>query len=502
MSPVATEPCMMLPLKRSASFVISVGEVEVAPVIMYNKGCADINEGEEEEWEPDLEEEDKVEEVILPGVDWESVSYQVTQFPAEDEVTGLAVSLDYIVAQYFQEPELHVYGRKDQKLLHRLEGHEYGGQAVQILGSILYSGSKDKSLRSWDLETGEALCEARDHRDYIQCCTASRVLVSGLGEELSLVATGGAADHLAVVYRTDDQGSLIRRFVLSGHSGWVNCIVITESLIVTGSQDQSLKLWDVTSGELLRTLPQDAEISCLSQFPSLPSHLIFGDGESKLSLLDMAQGTVLHLMPNTLVGTGRYRRSSKYHDKSVDTMHVSDNGYIVTASSGSKFVKIWKVHCPEGEAAKTDVTELQILREHTDYLSVMRVEGDTIISASGDGQIFLHRFPEGQQHYDMLTSCQERNNVAVLYQGPNAGLAATVDSPTQLCEGRLCKAGKTGLTKSSSSFEVCFALKPLTHSLTSGCITLPSVQEDSEDDDSDYEFEIEYVTDSDDDDSD
>jgi len=499
MSPVATEPCMMLPLKRSASFVISVGEVEVTPVITYNNGCKDITE-EEEEWEPEIEgEEDKVEEVIIPGVDWESVKYQVSNFPVEDEVTGLAVSQEYIVAQFFQEPEIHVYSRKDLTLIHRLEGHEYGGQAIQILGSILYSGSKDKSLRSWDLTTGEALCEARDHRDYIQCCVASRVLVSGLGEELSLVATGGAADHLAVVYKTDDQGSLIRRYILCGHSGWVNCIVITDSLIVTGSQDRSLKLWDVTSGELLRSLPQDAEISCLSSFPSLSSHLLFGDGESKLSLLDTTQGSVLHLMPNTLVGTGRYRRGSKYHDKSVDTLHVSDNGYIVTASSGSKYVKIWKVDCPEEEAAKTDVTELQILREHTDYLSVMRVEGDTIISASGDGNIYLHRFPVGQQHYDMLTTCQERNSVAVLYQGPDAGLAASVESPTVLCEGRLCKAGKTGLAKSSSSFEVCFALKPLTHSLTSGCITLPSVLEDSEDDDSDYEFEIEYVTDSDED---
>jgi len=305
---------------------------------------------------------------------------------------------------------------------------------------------------------------------------------------------------LAVVYRTDDQGSLNKRFALSGHTGWVTCIEITQSLIVTGSKDSSIKLWDLTSGELLQTLPQDAEISCLSLYPSLTDHLLFGDGESKLSLLNLSKGTTLHLMPNTLVGTGRYRRGSKYHDKSVDTLHVSDNGYIVTASSGSKYVKIWKINCSE-EAEKTDVTELQILREHTDYLSVMRVEGDSIISASGDGNIFMHKFPSGQQHYDMLTTCQERNSVAVLYQGPTAGLADTVEQPTLQCQGRFCKAGKTGLKKSSSSFEVCFALRPLSHSLTSGCITLPSVQEDSEDD-SDCEFVIEYVTDSEAEDSD
>ena len=88
-----------------------------------------------------------------------------------------------------------------------------------------------------------------------------------------------------------------------------------------------------------------------------------------------------------------------------------------------------------------------------------------------------------------------------------------------LSNRHLCKVGKCGLAKSSSSFEVshglnfhrsssvsltmklkpffdlhfyknfiqvCFALKPLTHSLTSGCITLPAVQEDS-DEDSDCE---------------
>ena len=74
------------------------------------------------------------------------------------------------------------------------------------------------------------------------------------------------------------------------------------------------------------------------------SHVIFGDGESKLSLLNIREGgPALHLMPNIQVGTGRYRRSHKYHDKNVDKVWVADNGYMVTVSTGSKFVKIWKV---------------------------------------------------------------------------------------------------------------------------------------------------------------
>ena len=47
-------------------------------MIKYKAGSL-IKEEEEEEWEPELEEEeDKVEECILAGVDWENVCYQVS----------------------------------------------------------------------------------------------------------------------------------------------------------------------------------------------------------------------------------------------------------------------------------------------------------------------------------------------------------------------------------------------------------------------------------------
>ena len=61
-------------------------------------------------------------------------------------------------------------------------------------------------------------------------------------------------------------------------------------------------------------------------------------------------------------------------------------------------------------------------------------------------RVIISRFPEGKQHYDMLRT-QERSYVFVLYQGPQKGVAAKVEKPTVLCEGKLCKAGKSGLAK-------------------------------------------------------
>ena len=73
----------------------------------------------------------------------------MSHFPVEDEVTGLAVSEDYIVAQFFLEPAIHVFSRKDRTLLHRLEGHEYGGQALQVTRSLRSHSSWTVSSRFW-----------------------------------------------------------------------------------------------------------------------------------------------------------------------------------------------------------------------------------------------------------------------------------------------------------------------------------------------------------------
>ena len=107
----------------------------------------------------------------------------------------------------------------------------------------------------------------------------------------------------------------------------------------------------------------------LMQFIGSPNTLIvFGDKEGKMSYLDLGtpdqlrnyskhpisggsgcsngingfsedsddddEPETIHLLPNILIGTGKYCRSSKYHDKAVDTAYLTDNGYLITASAG------------------------------------------------------------------------------------------------------------------------------------------------------------------------
>ena len=75
----------LTPLKKSASFTISVERVEVQPSKIYSRPLPDLKETGEEEWSGE-EEEEEVEQVIIPGTDWESVNYVYKKFSCEEEV--------------------------------------------------------------------------------------------------------------------------------------------------------------------------------------------------------------------------------------------------------------------------------------------------------------------------------------------------------------------------------------------------------------------------------
>jgi len=183
------------------------------------------------------------------------------------------------------------------------------------------------------------------------------------------------------------------------------------------------------------------------------------------------------------------------------------------------------------ELEKMEVRELQILRDYSDYLSIVCVFGNSIYSSCSDGHIYAHTFPEldnGTVHYDMafddegtaasalatttlrktklFGSSEEdssRENQEVLLSTTNP------ENSTEVCDGpRLCRTGKTGLVRSSSSFQVSFQLKPSIYKID-GQIKLPNptaskpaaIEEEDEwepESDSDIvdsdEYEVVYVS--------
>jgi WD40 repeat protein len=96
----------------------------------------------------------------ISGYDWESVDYSVSALPSEvshgEEVTAMDVSDRYLALQYFSEPRIDVFDAAAGAHLFSLQGHSYGGQCVRLAGDLLYSGSMDKTVRSWNLSAAHS----------------------------------------------------------------------------------------------------------------------------------------------------------------------------------------------------------------------------------------------------------------------------------------------------------------------------------------------------------
>jgi hypothetical protein len=87
----------------------------------------------------------------------------------------------------------------------------------------------------------------------------------------------------------------------------------------------------------------------------------------------------------------------------------------------------------------------------------VQVHGSTIFSSCSDGHVYLHSFPpEGAQpHYEMAVDAENDTSTNVLLSRENRSMAVDPEQSTEVCEGpKRCKTGKTGLVKSSSSFQV------------------------------------------------
>ena len=197
----------------------------------------------------------------------------------------------------------------DGTLLRAFNGHKkhiYSLAACDV-GGRLATGSWDKTIKLWDVATGRALHTIKGHSDRINdldCSPDGRTVVSAGNDKTvklwdamtgrlvrefekdeyrksfsvlsvafspdgRIIAGGSAADRLH--FWDTQTGELIRTihglgdlvsasakgvvYSTDGHAGDVHSVAFSAdgTHLLSGSEDQTVKLWDVSSGKLIRT---------------------------------------------------------------------------------------------------------------------------------------------------------------------------------------------------------------------------------------------------------
>ncbi len=143
-----------------------------------------------------------------------------------------------------------------------LEAHDSAVQslAFSMSGSrpMLASGSADKTLKIWNLETLDRVRTYRGHRDYI-----TAVAYSSAGREIASASLDGN------VRIWSGRSSRLTRS-LSGHDGKANALAFAPSgdLLASGGGDGKVRIWDFKKSRTPKTLPSHSgEITALAFSP-------------------------------------------------------------------------------------------------------------------------------------------------------------------------------------------------------------------------------------------
>ena len=127
--------------------------------------------------------------------------------------------------------------------------------SVCVHNGILASAGSDRRVAVWDLHLDKPITVLRDHEDSVLCVRIddTRLVSCSKGwydcYRGRHVGLQRDSDRTVRTYLFPD---LRPQFVLQAHRAAVNAVSISPSLIISGSGDRSVRLWDAKTGNLVK----------------------------------------------------------------------------------------------------------------------------------------------------------------------------------------------------------------------------------------------------------
>ncbi len=273
------------------------------------------------------------------------------------EVNTIVISPDgKTIISGSDDKTLKIWDLNSQKLLRTLEGHTNWVYAIAIGGDsqTIVSGSKDKTIKLWQL-AGQQTRTLTGHTSYVNSVAIS--------PDRTKIASG-SYDKTVKVWNLKTG----RVETLKGHYREVLTVAISADgkKIVSGGVDKTLIIWDVATLKAQSVLTgHNSDVNAIA---------LSSDNQQIASVSDDRTIKLWNL------NTGREIRTLTEHRADINAIDFSPNNQHIVTGSDDKTVKIWDLST--GEAIYT-------FKGHRGAVFAVGYspDGQTLVSASADKTI-------------------------------------------------------------------------------------------------------------------
>ncbi|KAI9758843.1 MAG: hypothetical protein M4579_002789 [Chaenotheca gracillima] len=313
-------------------------------------------------------------------------------------VTCLQFDTDKILTGS-DDTNINVYDTKTGALRARLEGHEGGVWALSYEGNVLVSGSTDRSVRVWDIDQARCTHVFQGHTSTVRCLQI--LMPSEVGKAADgtpimapkqpLIITGSRDSNLRVwkLPRAGDRSYsepvqpqpdtecpyFVR--VLTGHIHSVRAIAAHADTLVSGSYDNTVRVWKISTGETVHRLQGHTSKVYSVVLDHQRNRCISGSMDNFVKIWSLDTGTVLYNLEG--------------HTSLVGLLDLSHDRLVSAAADST--LRIWD---PENGQCKST------LSAHTGAITCFQHDGQKVISGS-DRLLKMWNVKTGECVKDLLT---------------------------------------------------------------------------------------------------